>query len=63
MSADGLVSATYDTSPERGGPGVIIGFAGGDNARAYRPLGLGYTSLVSLLRCRGLGYRCDDGRA
>jgi len=35
VSADGLVSATYDTSPERGGRGVIIGFVGGDNARAY----------------------------
>jgi monoamine oxidase len=38
VSADGLLSATYDASPERGGPSVIIGFVGGDNAREYERL-------------------------
>ena len=35
----------------------------GDNARAYRQLGLGYTNLGSLLMCQGLAYDSDDGRA
>ena len=35
----------------------------GDNARAYRQLGLGYTSLGSLLMCQGLAYDSDEGRA
>jgi monoamine oxidase len=34
-SADGLVSATFDDSPERGTPGILLGFVGGDSARAY----------------------------
>jgi ribonucleoside-diphosphate reductase alpha chain len=35
----------------------------GDNARAYRQLGLGYTNLGSLLMCHGLAYDSDEGRA
>jgi monoamine oxidase len=35
VSADGLVNATFDDSPERGRPGVLFGFVGGDSARAY----------------------------
>ncbi|HEX2503500.1 MAG TPA: vitamin B12-dependent ribonucleotide reductase [Miltoncostaeaceae bacterium] len=35
----------------------------GDNARAYRQLGLGYTNLGSLLMCQGLAYDSDGGRA
>lgn len=35
----------------------------GDNARAFRQLGLGYTSLGSLLMCQGLAYDSDEGRA
>ncbi|MEQ9337752.1 MAG: vitamin B12-dependent ribonucleotide reductase [Miltoncostaeaceae bacterium] len=35
----------------------------GENARAYRQLGLGYTSLGSLLMCQGLAYDSDEGRA
>ena len=34
-SADGLVNATFDDSPESGKPGVLLGFIGGDSARAY----------------------------
>ncbi len=35
----------------------------GENARAYRQLGLGFTSLGSLLMCQGLAYDSDEGRA
>jgi ribonucleoside-diphosphate reductase alpha chain len=35
----------------------------GDNARAYRQLGLGYTNLGSLLMCQGLAYDSDEGRS
>ena len=35
----------------------------GDNARAFRQLGLGYTNLGSLLMCQGVAYDSDDGRA
>jgi ribonucleoside-diphosphate reductase alpha chain len=35
----------------------------GDNARAYRQLGQGFTSLGSLLMCQGLAYDSDEGRA
>ncbi|MGD9696574.1 MAG: vitamin B12-dependent ribonucleotide reductase [Thermoleophilia bacterium] len=35
----------------------------GDNARAYRQLGLGFTNLGSLLMCQGLAYDSDGGRA
>ena len=36
VSIDGLVSATFDDSPQDGGPGVIFGFVGGDSARKYQ---------------------------
>jgi len=35
VSADGLVNATFDDSPQNGRPGVLFGFVGGDSARAY----------------------------
>jgi monoamine oxidase len=35
IDTGGPVSATYDGSPPRGGPGVVFGFVGGDNARSY----------------------------
>jgi monoamine oxidase len=38
VSADGLVNATFDDSPESGTPGVLFGFVGGDSARAYERL-------------------------
>jgi monoamine oxidase len=36
VSIDGLVSATFDDSPQSGAPGVIFGFVGGDSARTYQ---------------------------
>jgi monoamine oxidase len=36
VSIDGLVSATFDDSPQSGSPGVIFGFVGGDSARTYQ---------------------------
>ena len=30
-----LVNATFDDTPQDGGPGVVFGFVGGDNARRY----------------------------
>src|SRR5437762_11777405 len=33
------------------------------NAKAYRPLGLGYANLGALLMSRGLPYDSDEGRA
>jgi monoamine oxidase len=41
VSIDGLVSATFDDSPQGGGVGgvgVLFGFVGGDSARAYQRL-------------------------
>ena len=35
----------------------------GENARAYRQLGLGYTNLGSMLMCLGVPYDSDEGRA
>ena len=35
----------------------------GENARAYRQLGLGYANLGALLMARGLPYDSDAGRA
>lgn len=35
----------------------------GENARAYRQLGLGYTNLGSMLMCLGVPYDSEDGRA
>jgi monoamine oxidase len=38
LSTTGLVTATFDDSPEDGTPGIIFGFVGGDNARVYEGL-------------------------
>jgi monoamine oxidase len=38
LSVNGLVSATFDDSPQSGSPGVLFGFVGGDKARAYAQL-------------------------
>jgi ribonucleoside-diphosphate reductase alpha chain len=35
----------------------------GENARAFRQLGLGYANLGALLMARGMAYDSDDGRA
>ena len=35
LSADGLVTATFDDSPPGGKPGIVFGFVGGDKCRAY----------------------------
>ncbi len=41
LSASGPVSATFDDSPPTGGPGVVFGFVGGDEARAYSAMSPG----------------------
>jgi monoamine oxidase len=38
LNTDGLVSATFDDSPEKGKEGVIFGFVGGDKCREYAKL-------------------------
>ncbi len=38
LSTSGLVSATFDDSPPGGSPGILFGFVGGDQARAYARL-------------------------
>jgi monoamine oxidase len=38
LSVTGLVSATFDDSPPSGSPGVLFGFVGGAQARAYAKL-------------------------
>ena len=38
ITTGGPVSATFDDSPPGGAPGVVFGFAGGDNARSYAAL-------------------------
>jgi monoamine oxidase len=38
VSTDGLVSATFDDSPEDGGLGVLFGFIGGDKARQFNTM-------------------------
>jgi monoamine oxidase len=35
LSANGLVSATFDDSPPGGKPGIVFGFVGGDQCRKY----------------------------
>lgn len=35
VSTEGLVNVTFDDSPPSGSPGIVFGFVGGDNARAY----------------------------
>jgi len=38
VSTDGFVNATFDDTPPGGSPGVIFGFVGGDNSRAFNQL-------------------------
>jgi len=38
LSLNGPVNATFDDSPPDGSPGVVFGFIGGDDARAFRKL-------------------------
>ena len=38
VSTDGLVSATFDDSPEDAGLGVLFGFIGGDKARQFNTM-------------------------
>jgi monoamine oxidase len=38
LSVDTTITATFDDSPESGGPGVVFGFIGGDKARAFGKL-------------------------
>ncbi|HYI36205.1 MAG TPA: FAD-dependent oxidoreductase, partial [Thermoleophilaceae bacterium] len=39
LSLTGPVTATFDDSPPDGSPGVVFGFIGGDDARAFRKRG------------------------
>ena len=38
ISTDGFVNATFDDSPPDGSPGVVFGFVGGDQSRAFHAL-------------------------
>src|SRR5947209_417141 len=38
LDTAGPVSASFDDSPPEGSPGVLFGFVGGDNARAYNAM-------------------------
>jgi monoamine oxidase len=38
VSTDGFVNAAFDDSPPGGSPGVVFGFVGGDQARAFNQL-------------------------
>jgi monoamine oxidase len=38
VSTDGFVNATFDDTPPGGSPGVVFGFVGGDQARAFNQL-------------------------
>jgi len=38
VSTDGLVSATFDDSPEDASLGVLFGFIGGDKARQFNTM-------------------------
>jgi monoamine oxidase len=38
VCTDGFISATFDDTPPRGSPGVIFGFVGGDQSRAFNQL-------------------------
>lgn len=40
VSKDGLVNVTFDGSPRDGGPGVMLGFVGGDKAIEFKRRGL-----------------------
>jgi monoamine oxidase len=41
VSTDGLVNATFDDTPPGGSPGVLFGFVGGDQSRAFNVLPAG----------------------
>jgi monoamine oxidase len=41
VSTDGFVNATFDDTPPGGSPGVVFGFVGGDQARAFNALPAG----------------------
>ena len=53
----GPLNITFDSSPESGSPGVLLGFAGGDEARALRarcrPASGARAALGSLARAFG----------
>jgi monoamine oxidase len=38
VSTDGFVNATFDDTPPGGSPGVVFGFVGGDQSRAFNAL-------------------------
>jgi monoamine oxidase len=38
VSTDGFVNATFDDTPPGGSPGVVFGFIGGDQSRAFNQL-------------------------
>jgi monoamine oxidase len=38
VSTDGFVNATFDDTPPSGSPGVVFGFVGGDQSRAFNQL-------------------------
>jgi monoamine oxidase len=38
ISTDGFVNATFDDTPPGGSPGVVFGFVGGDQSRAFHAL-------------------------
>jgi monoamine oxidase len=38
VSTDGFVNATFDDTPQGGSPGVVFGFVGGDQSRAFNQL-------------------------
>lgn len=40
LSLNGPINATFDDSPPDGSPGVVFGFIGGDDARAFRKMPL-----------------------
>jgi monoamine oxidase len=41
ISTDGFISATFDDTPPGGSPGVVFGFVGGDQSRAFNRLPAG----------------------
>jgi monoamine oxidase len=41
VSTDGFVNATFDDTPPGGSPGVVFGFVGGDQSRAFNALSPG----------------------
>jgi monoamine oxidase len=41
VSTDGFINATFDDTPPGGSPGVVFGFIGGDQSRAFNALSPG----------------------